>query len=374
MHSRFGGVWCRAVILCLAVAVSCKTADCDEPKKSDVDELVKQLGSDDLATRKQAIPALIAAGLPAVQPLETAAQSGDLELRFHAVAILAAISRTTDEATVAAARKALEVVAASKHPDASGPAKDALKFFARPDLMRKLALQFPLAEVHDGEKKKLSIGDKPLHRFVDLDRYNTDGTLWAFGKGRPTAVMEVYPAGSGTEEDTWYTAIASLSELSLSSESIDGVNGRDWAPDPWQGTFQDIPKSPNPAAGAQERLTEMQILARRFTAHQFWAPGETRYELDVLPSPVLRYADEAAKILDGGMFLIVHDTNPEVVLLIEAHPAKGQNTWKYALAPLGSARMHVELDAEEVWKCPTPKNVVGGGKHPYWVFPRVLIK
>lgn len=363
-----------ALAFCLAISVGRQFAIGDEPKKPDIEELVKQLESDDFETRKQAVPALIAAGLPAVEPMEKAALSGDLELRFHAVTILAALSRTTDDATMAAARKALEMVALSKHPDASGPAKDALKFFVRPDLMRKLALQFSLAEVRDGQKKKLSLSDKPLHRFVDLDRYHTDGTLWAFGTGRPAAVMEVYPAGPGAEDDTWYSAVASLSHLRLSSESIDGVKGRDWSPRPWQGQFQVIPKLPKPAMTADQRLFEMQTLARRFTAHQFWRPGETRYELKVLPDPVLRYADEQEKVVDGGMFLIVHDTNPEVVLLVEAQQVKEETIWKYGLAPLGSARMHVELDGQEVWKCPTPENVIGGGEHPYWAFSRALIK
>jgi hypothetical protein len=216
----------------------------EDRKKPDVEELVKQLSSDDFETRKQAVPALIAAGLPAVKAMEEAAKGPDLELRFHAVTVLAALSRTTDEATWTAARKSLEGIAAGKYPDASGPAKDALKFFVRPDQMRKLALQFPLAEVREGQKKTLVVGEKSIHRFVDVDRYVTDGTLWVFGKGRPAAVIEIYPAGPGNDEDLWYSAIASLSAHPLESKSIDGVEGRDWNPEPWQGNFEPFLKAP----------------------------------------------------------------------------------------------------------------------------------
>ena len=375
---RFHLPLCPVTVLTVLVGMSWSAcspvASGDDPKKPNIEELVKQLGSDDFETRKQAIPALITAGLPAVKPMEEAAQGPDLEVRFHAVTVLAALSRTTDDATSAAARKALEAVAAGKYPDASGPAKDALKFFVRPDQMRKLALQFPLVQVQGGQKKKLELSEKSIHRFVDVDRYVTDGTLWVFGKGRPAAVIEIYPAGPGNEEDVWYSAIASLSAHPLVSESIDGVEGRDWIPEPWQGTFELLPKAPKPAAAAGDRLVEMQTLSRRFSAHQFWRPGETRYELEVLPTPALRYADEKEGIVDGGMFLIVHDVNPEVLLLLEAQATKGTTTWKYALAPLGSARMHVQLDKEEVWTCPTPANVIGGGKHPYWALQRTLVK
>jgi hypothetical protein len=362
-----------AAVVVFGLACS-EAAGRDEPKQSAVEELVKQLESDDADSRKNAIPALIAAGLPAVAPMEKLAQEGDLELRFHAVAILAAISRTNSDSAATAARKALETIAKGKHPDASGPARDALKFFARPDLMRKLALQFALAEIRQNEKKSLPIGDKAVHRFVDLERYNTDGTLWVFGKGRPAAVIEVYPAGAGTDEDVWFSAVTSLSTNRLLIESVDGVKGRDWTPEPWQGTFQGIAKAPKPAANETERLAQMEKLARRFAAHQFWRPGETRYELEVQPHPALRYTDEQKGVLDGGMFLVVHDTNPEVILLIEAQAEKGESAWKYGLATMGSARMHVELDQEEVWKCPTPDNVLGGGKHPYWAFQRTLVK
>lgn len=369
---------CPVAILTFHVGISLSAwspvAYGEDAKKPNIEELVKQLSSDDFETRKQAVPALIAAGLPAVKSMEEAAQGPDLELRFHAVSVLAALSRTTDDAIVAAARKALEGIAAGKYPDASGPAKDALKFFVRPDQMRKLALQFPLAQVRDGQKKKLELGEKSIHRFVDVDRYVTDGTLWVFGKGRPAAVIEVYPAGPGNDEDVWYSAITSLSAYPLASESIDGVEGRDWSPEPWQGTFEPFSKAPQPASAADDRLSEMQALSRRFTAHQFWQPGETRYELDVLPAPVLRYSDEKEGLVDGGLFLIVHDVNPEVLLLLEVQATKGTTAWKYALAPLGSARMHVQLDKEEVWTCPTPKNVIGGGKHPYWALQRTLVK
>ena len=287
--------------------------------------------------------------------------------------ILAALSRTTDDATVKVARKALEEIAAGKYPDASGPAKEALKFFVRPDQMRSCAAISPRPSSRWSEKK-VELGEKSIHRFVDVDRYVTDGTLWVFGTGRPAAVIEVYPAGPGNEEDVWYSVIASLSAHPLVSESIDGVEGRDWNPEPWQGTFESFPKAAKPASAADARLVEMQAFSRRFTAHQFWRPGETHYELDVLPAPVLRYTDEKQGIVDGGMFLIVHDVNPEVLLLLEAQATKGTTAWRYALAPLGSARMHVQLDKQEVWTCPTPANVIGGGKHPYWALQRTLVK
>ena len=92
--------------------------------------------------------------------------------------------------------------------------------------------------------------------------------------------------------------------------------------------------------------------------------------MSIIADPQLRYHDEEAGIVDGGLFVVAHETNPEVILLIEVQQHAGKRQWMYAFAPLGSARMHVQLDEEEVWTCPTPNPVAGGGTHPYWAFPR----
>ena len=67
---------CPVTILTCLVGISLSAwlpvADGEDGKKPNVEELVKQLSSDDFETRKQAIPALIAAGLPAVKPMEEA--------------------------------------------------------------------------------------------------------------------------------------------------------------------------------------------------------------------------------------------------------------------------------------------------------------
>ncbi len=344
----------------------------DDATPEAVARLVAQLASDDFETREKAGPALIAAGRPALPAVEQAALTGESETRFRAVIVLAAWSRDGDEALSEAAQKSLHKVANGDDAAAARQANDALKFFTRVELMRKLAAALAISTVEDGAAKtKLPLKEKHLHRFVDLDRLNLDGTLWAVGdKGRPLAVMEVFPADAGDGQDHWWTAVASLSDASLIAENVD-VPGQNWTPEGWGEEFRRFPNAPAPVESAQERQAQAAALARRFTAHQFWRPGETRYELSVRLEPVLKYEDQKAGILDGNLFILTHDTNPEVLLLIEAQTENGKAQWKYALASLGSARMHVQLDQEEVWTRPTPANVGGGGTHPYWVFGRV---
>ena len=362
----------RLVLAALVFAASAAgTAVGDDASPEEVARLVAQLSSDDFDTREKGVPALIAVGKPALAAVERAALIGESETRYRAVTVLAAWSRGDEEALSEGAQKSLRKVASGDDAAAARQANDALKFFTRVDTMRKLAAALALSTVEEGRPKtKLPLQEKHLHRFVDLDRLNLDGTLWAVGeKGRPLAVMEVFPGDVGDGQERWWTAVASLTDQPLTAQNVD-VPGQSWTPEGWGEEFRPFPDAAAPAESAEARKGQAASLARRFTAHQFWRPGETRYELSVRPEPVLTYEDPKAGILDGNLFILMHDTNPEVLLLIEAQTAKGKSQWKYALASLGSARMHVQLDQEEVWTRPTPANVAGGGTHPYWVFMR----
>jgi hypothetical protein len=111
----------------------------------------------------------------------------------------------------------------------------------------------------------------------------------------------------------------------------------------------------------------MKEIARRFTAHEFWDPDNSRFELRLLVQPVHRYRDERLGILDGAAFVLAHGTNPEAILLVEAHRAQ-PTQWRYSLARLGSAELHAELDGREVWKRERTPGVVGSPTDPYWLF------
>lgn len=366
-------LFCAALLLAAALpAVPFAASAADEASQDEVAALVRDLDSDDFETREKAVPQLIALGRPAVDAVGRAALAGPSETRFRALTVLAALARSRDEATAEAAHQALLKVAAGDDATSVRQAREALEPFTWLDNMRQLAEAFVLCECEDGQPRaRLPLGKKHVQRFVDKQRFVTDGTLWTLGAGgRPLAVIEVYPVSARRGDVQWYSAAASLTTRTLIAEKVDDVEGQTWTPGSWNQEFAPVRKAGPVEGNEQLRGAAMSQLARRFTAHQFWQPGQTRYEMEVLPEPVLRYQDEKAGILDGGLFVIVHETNPEVLLLIEAQMADGAARWMYALAPLGSARMHVQLDEEEVWTCPTPANVAGGGTHPYWAFPR----
>ena len=108
----------------------------------------------------------------------------------------------------------------------------------------------------------------------------------------------------------------------------------------------------------------MKQLATRLTAHEMGDPQRTEFR--ILPTPVHRYSDPSAQILDGAVFLFCHDTDPEIIVLIEALGGSTQ-IWQYAFAPMSSAQLHVQLNGREVWSVPPAPGVTGRPNDPYWL-------
>ena len=111
----------------------------------------------------------------------------------------------------------------------------------------------------------------------------------------------------------------------------------------------------------------MKDISRHFQAHEFWDPNNSRYELRLLTQPVYRYQDDAANIVDAGVFVFAHGTNPEVLMLIEAIQDNGSASWHYDFIRLGSAEMHVHWDEKSVWTVPRTPDIVGLPTDPYWL-------
>ncbi len=206
--------------------------------------------------------------------------------------------------------------------------------------------------------------DRPLLTYGDSARANENGTLWAFGRtGRPLAFLELYqPRTRGN----WVHAVTLTSEKRVVMTTPARAR---WAPEKTDVEPAPIPDAAAPHAKESLRTRQMKDLARRFTAHEFWNPDNSRFELRLLVQPVHRYSDAKTGLHDGAAFVLAHGTNPEVILLIEAlGPKLDEARWHYGLARLGSAEMHVELDGKEVWKRERTPGVVGKSSDPYWLF------
>ena len=221
--------------------------------------------------------------------------------------------------------------------------------------------------------KKFAVTDKTEQRYDPVETpllASTDpargewGSLWAFGKqGCPVAILELYK-NTGREE-RWVRV------LTLSSDKLVQCRlptGAIWDPQQAQVEWRPVTGAKPPAEQASRRERQAKLLARRFDAHEFWDPNNSRFELRLLERPLHTYRDEKTGLLDGILFGFVHGTNVEVLLFLEARAEEQQPPqWMYGLARMGSAEMHVNLDGEEVWQLARTPGVVGRSRDPYWI-------
>jgi hypothetical protein len=230
--------------------------------------------------------------------------------------------------------------------------------------MRAAGKEFASKETEHAEGV-VELIEQPLLIFGDPARLHENGTLWAFGKpGRPVAFVELF---QGRERTRWARAVTLTAQTN--SVIMRTPGGTRWTPLKTQIEPAPIPASAAPAANQTVRLRQMKDLARRFTAHEFWDPDNSRFELRLLVQPVHRYSDASAGLHDGTALILAHGTNPEIVLLIEALGEKLEaSRWHFSLARSSSAELHVELDGKEVWAQDRAPGVVGRPTDPYWMF------
>lgn len=204
-----------------------------------------------------------------------------------------------------------------------------------------------LSKISDPDSA-VEIKPEPILRYADNSRFNNESTLWIWpGSGRPHAVVaiELYPRHP--KGPSWLYEIASLSKQPIQAERGDELR---WtAKEP--GLKLQLLTDTKPAADkATRRLAQMKDLCRRFAAHES-AVVEGRVELRLMNSPLYRYSDATAGVVDAAIFAFANGTNPEVLLILEARGSENASPWQYALVQMTGGALSVELDDKEVWKC-----------------------
>jgi len=243
---------------------------------------------------------------------------------------------------------------------------------ARSAAMRGLAEAVTLAPAREGAKSELI--PEPIYRFDDPARRFSDGSLWAFGRsGRPDALLCLSLEKNERGELKWVHELTSLSGGPVAAASRHGSGRWLWNPTEPGVVLRPLPGDRPPADDGGTRLRQMREAARRFKAFESLDPARNdpsdRFELRLLPRPVLRYQDPKAGLLDGAVFLLAYGRNPEVALLIEARREdRGGPAWFYGLARIGAARFRVSLDGREIADLPKP--AVAGWRNPYFLFDR----
>jgi hypothetical protein len=232
--------------------------------------------------------------------------------------------------------------AALAHADDVGAAKELAD--------RRLAYATGCADQYEfqapagGDVRRLS---GPLLRWSNEVVREEDAVLFLWVRDqRPLAAAQFF-----LQDGAWHHEFQSLCDRAFEARCRDGGS---WSWTPQRPGIEFAAAEGAPAASKPLRLRQMKGIAERFRAATHpnrENPSADPHELRLLTTPVYRYTDEAAGIVDGALFACCQGTNPELLIAVEAQAAEGKAAaWRYAFAAMTSFRLQVWEGSRLAWE------------------------
>lgn len=198
-----------------------------------------------------------------------------------------------------------------------------------------------------GEKEKpLELHREPVLKWSNPDRGEVHGNVFVWTRaGRPLVVGSLFK---------WFTPHTHMSHefQSLAEEPLAaGFHGKQvWKTGESGLKFADVPGAPAPADNEAQRLLQMKQLAKDFAGDKKEREDVNPTELRLLPQPVCRYSAPKQGVLGGGLFALVHGTDPEIWVLVEARGKDAATArWQFAAARMNGVELRLRHKGEKVW-------------------------
>ncbi len=209
-------------------------------------------------------------------------------------------------------------------------------------------------EMEHGPQAKLI--EQPVLKWSNTYEASVYGSSYVWTHdGRPAALACIYKFFTNDVKfDAEFHSLATTPLVAVKEKQTV------WQPQEAGVEFKSLAAAAAPAKSAGGRLTQMRDLAREFSAELTTVIDKTKHRLRLLPQPLLRYRSDSQGVLDGALFAFARETDPDVLLLLEATAAAEGNpsSWQYALARMNVGALSVKHDDKEIWS-------VAEMTHPY---------
>jgi hypothetical protein len=196
----------------------------------------------------------------------------------------------------------------------------------------------------EGARAPLTLREESLLRWSNPSVGEVHGNvfLWTVNE-RPAAIGSLYK---------WFTPHTHMShEFHSLSEGPLAAKYEDkevWRTKAAGVSFAPLPEAPAPASTAAQRLLQMKRFAKDFAATKIERDG-TKQELRLLTQPIYRYAAPHENVQDGGLFVLVQGTDPEVFLLLEARGEADSPRWMFAAARMNGVGFDLRYQDKAIW-------------------------
>ncbi len=240
---------------------------------------------------------------------------------------------------------ALIAICMGQIADADEPVEES-KQVTNLNILMETMQSFAIAAEADGVEE-LDLSEAPVLRYSDQIVGDKNaaipiGAVFVWERnGRPEVISAIHPSRN---ERLW------VEFLSLLPQSLQATrNGQvEWRPTTAGVEFKPYRDAPTPAAVAPQRLIQMRSLVRALSASVADA-SNGRQELRLLSRPIVRYTDPKRGIVDGSVFVFARATNPEMLVVLEAHETEGKRHWMISPAQFTGRAGEMKFSDDTVW-------------------------
>jgi hypothetical protein len=251
---------------------------------------------------------------------------------------------------------------ASAAEPANKPNEDA-KGAVRLNLLHQLAEEVQVS-INSGDKlQPIKMLPEPLYRYSQQSRFYPDAVVWGWlDHGRPKALLTL-----ACQVETNSTQLIYEFNSLSANPLFCTIDGQDrWAPRGPGVTMKTLPGAPAPVDDKEGRLRQINALLAGLKATEIIIESGQQKTLDLAwaTKPIYRYSDPTEGIVDGALCFACIETNPEVLIVLEAQRRPNSPpSWYCGFNRITYAELHVRRDDKDIWTAPPLQGTSFGGSY-----------
>jgi hypothetical protein len=226
-------------------------------------------------------------------------------------------------------------------------------------IAKRHAMAAKVYATNDPDHPFAPLKEPVLHRTQEVTGSSKGSVfLWVEPSGRPAVICDVFLFEEGPYRyrlsNEWHSLSATPLRADAPGWFFNATGpGLQWKP---------IPNAPEPGDTPPLRDRQARRLAERFSADLVDRKKE-HFHLRLLTTPLYRHDTTDSVVSRGGaLFAFCQQTDPELLLLIEARKSGAEYRWEYAPAGFSDMDLYLRLDRREVWR-DVPAFSSGPGVH-----------
>jgi hypothetical protein len=184
-----------------------------------------------------------------------------------------------------------------------------------------------------------------VFQWASINEYH--GAVFAWTEnGRPVMAATIF--SFPVQDSNQRQAVHEFASFAEAEVRVESPGGGRWSPPPL-AALQRVPEAAPPRGSAGALKLQCRRLAKEFSADMN-RRGE-RWDLRLLPTPLVEYRQPSPEILGGGLFAFVgYSTDPEILLLLEARKTPDGPAWHFHPVRFSDKSLFLKFRDKPIWE------------------------